>query len=140
MSVHWVSICRGGMSKAKGTRRRRRMAVNSSSWHSVPLPVSIRRMTQSLWVSVSVCPCSTGSGRESGGSFVFPGHPSCTEAQLMCRTASTSVGSDSLSLRKSSRGAAFLNFKEENRYAACSSTVFARPFCGLIWALFSLLF
>lgn len=28
---------------------------------------------------------------------------------------------------KNSRGAAFLVFKEENRYAACSSTVFAKP-------------
>lgn len=28
---------------------------------------------------------------------------------------------------RNSRGAAFLIFKEENRYAACSSTVFAKP-------------
>lgn len=84
--------------------------MNSSSWHSVPLPVNIRRMTQSLWVSVTVCPCSTGSGRESVRSFVFPGHPLCTEAQLMCRTASTLVGSDSLYFEKKLQRSCFPGF------------------------------
>lgn len=30
-------------------------------------------------------------------------------------------------LRKNSKGAAFLSFKAENRYTACPSTVFAKP-------------
>lgn len=60
-------------------------------------------------VGISVCPCSTGSVRESVGPFVFPGRPSCG-AHFMCRTASASVGSDFLYFEKKLQRSCFPEF------------------------------
>lgn len=70
---------------------------------------NIRRMTQSLWVSVSVCPCSPGSVRDSVGSFVFPGHPPCGAQRLSLCAGLPLPQWDQIpsTLRKNSRGAEF---------------------------------
>lgn len=60
-------------------------------------------------VGISVCPCSTGSVKESVSPFVFPGHPSCG-AQFMCRMPLPQWGQISSTLRKKLQRSCFPEF------------------------------